>query len=248
MRRNLSAMFIVMLFAFRATPALAQDVLFDIETSTGNDTLFVGVPGTINFTVDANGNDVLALTFAFEMVFSTGNVIGPLSEDYNVHRTLICIPCFPVQWFYYGNGNNPDSLLTGFIDFGGGPLWDSSGTVWYMDVTASGPGSVRFDTIFLPPANWLAAHGESAIALPLQYLFDGQAVEFVYLPGDVNSTGTINTADIIFLVNFIFKSGPEPFPLTLGDVNASCAINSADIIFLVNFVFKSGPAPLVGCE
>lgn len=75
--RFLSAIFIVMLIAFRATTVPAQDVLFDVETSTGNDTLFVGVPGTINFTVDANGNEVAGLNFPFEMIFSAGNVIVP---------------------------------------------------------------------------------------------------------------------------------------------------------------------------
>lgn len=62
--------------------------------------------------------------------------------------------------------------------------------------------------------------------------------------GDVNISGTINSADIIYLVNFVFKGGavPKCSPST-GDVNCNGVTNSADIIFLVNYVFKGGPAP-----
>lgn len=62
--------------------------------------------------------------------------------------------------------------------------------------------------------------------------------------GDVNSSGTINSADIIFLVNYVFKGGATPACNGVsGDVNCSSTINSADIIYLVNFVFKGGTPP-----
>jgi hypothetical protein len=65
--------------------------------------------------------------------------------------------------------------------------------------------------------------------------------------GDVNETGTINSADIIYMVNYVFKGGPEPScSSTAGDVNCTGSTNSADIIFLVNYVFKGGPPP-AGC-
>lgn len=62
--------------------------------------------------------------------------------------------------------------------------------------------------------------------------------------GDVNATGTINSADIIYLVNFVFKGGPQPTcPGASGDVECSGFITASDIIYLVNFVFKGGPPP-----
>lgn len=64
------------------------------------------------------------------------------------------------------------------------------------------------------------------------------------MTGDVNQTGVINSADIIYLVNYVFKGGLAPkCSASTGDVNCNNAINSADIIFLVNYVFKGGPAP-----
>jgi len=62
--------------------------------------------------------------------------------------------------------------------------------------------------------------------------------------GDVNASGNINSSDIIFLVNYVFKGGPLPTCAGVtGDVNCTGSINSSDIIYLVNFVFKGGPSP-----
>jgi plastocyanin len=67
-------------------------------------------------------------------------------------------------------------------------------------------------------------------------------------PGDVNSDGSITSADIIYMVNHVFKGGPAPEPVPeSGDVNCDTNLTSADIIYLVNFVFKGGPAPCASC-
>jgi glucose/arabinose dehydrogenase len=66
--------------------------------------------------------------------------------------------------------------------------------------------------------------------------------------GDVDTSGAISSADIIYLVNFVFKAGPAPRPIPeAGDVNCTGAISSADIIYLVNSVFKGGPSPCDVC-
>lgn len=62
--------------------------------------------------------------------------------------------------------------------------------------------------------------------------------------GDTNGNDVINSADIIFLVNYVFKGGPQPgCQGQAGDVNCTGVVNSADLIYLVNYVFKGGPAP-----
>ncbi len=71
-----------------------------------------------------------------------------------------------------------------------------------------------------------------------------QAIE----SGDVNASGQITSADVIYMVNFTFKSGPEPLPIAeSGDVNCDHTLTSADIIRLVNYVFKSGAEPCDVC-
>jgi uncharacterized Ntn-hydrolase superfamily protein len=71
-----------------------------------------------------------------------------------------------------------------------------------------------------------------------------EAVLIYFRCGDVNVDGVVTSADVIYLVNHVFKSGAPPQPVPeAGDVNQSGALTSADIIFLVNYIFKSGPAP-----
>ena len=58
----------------------------------------------------------------------------------------------------------------------------------------------------------------------------------------------MTAADIIYMVNFVFKGGPAPNPVpAAGDVNCDSNTTAADVIYLVNLVFKSGPAPCDVC-
>ncbi len=70
----------------------------------------------------------------------------------------------------------------------------------------------------------------------------------IWNTGDVNLDLALTSADIIATVNFVFKSGPEPYPCpAAADVNCSGDLTSSDIIKLVNFVFKGGPDPCDAC-
>jgi len=64
--------------------------------------------------------------------------------------------------------------------------------------------------------------------------------------GDLNSDTYLNSADIVFLIDYLFKGGPTPFPLEKGDVNKDCVINSADVTYFQNYMFKRGPRPECG--
>jgi hypothetical protein len=71
---------------------------------------------------------------------------------------------------------------------------------------------------------------------------------YVAMTGDVNTNGSITSADIIYLVNYVFKGGALPMPcIPSGDVNCSGTVTSADIIYLVNYVFKGGTLPCNVC-
>jgi hypothetical protein len=61
--------------------------------------------------------------------------------------------------------------------------------------------------------------------------------------GDLNSDGSINTSDVVFLINYLYISGPSPDLLELGDVNCDDKVNTADVVFLINYLFNNGPSP-----
>jgi len=64
-------------------------------------------------------------------------------------------------------------------------------------------------------------------------------------PGEVNGVTPVNILDIIYLIDFKFKSGPDPvpYPTCNGDVTCDCIVNILDIIYLIDFKFNAGPSP-----
>ncbi len=64
-----------------------------------------------------------------------------------------------------------------------------------------------------------------------------------YICGDIDASPGINILDIVFLINYKYKSGPEPIPLVAADVNGDMLVNILDIVYLINYKYKSGPEP-----
>jgi hypothetical protein len=61
--------------------------------------------------------------------------------------------------------------------------------------------------------------------------------------GDINRDGLLTVADVVYLINYLFKGGPVPDPLMRGDVNHDGKATIADGVFLVCYLFKGGPRP-----
>ena len=60
--------------------------------------------------------------------------------------------------------------------------------------------------------------------------------------GDINDE--INVADLIYLVDYLFKGGTEPPCFNEADVNSNNSILVDDLTYLVDYLFKGGSAPL----
>jgi hypothetical protein len=109
---------------------------------------------------------------------------------------------------------------------------------------------VSIDSTFLPPANQLVLVDLDAMEfIPL---FDAGTIVVdpcpVDLPGDVQIDGKVAVSDIVYLVNYLLRSGPRPLPVEqAGDVDCSGQVTLADVVYLVNYVFKSGPPPCDMC-
>jgi len=64
------------------------------------------------------------------------------------------------------------------------------------------------------------------------------------LHGDFNWDNTINMADVVETINFIFKQGPGPQPeYAVGDCNCNGFVNLEDAVYLIDYIFKFGDAP-----
>ncbi len=67
------------------------------------------------------------------------------------------------------------------------------------------------------------------------------------LCGDANADRTINVGDAVYLVNYLFRTGPGPMPIESGDANGNCEVNIADAVYMIGYIFRGGPPPQVGC-
>lgn len=62
--------------------------------------------------------------------------------------------------------------------------------------------------------------------------------------GDANGDSSISVADVVYLVNYLFRRGPLPYPILLvADANCDGKVNIADVVYLVALIFKGGPPP-----
>ena len=66
------------------------------------------------------------------------------------------------------------------------------------------------------------------------------------VPGDANNGGSVNIADVTFLIARIFAGGSAPPCCEEGDANGNGSVNIADVTFLIARIFAGGAAPLCG--
>jgi hypothetical protein len=64
--------------------------------------------------------------------------------------------------------------------------------------------------------------------------------------GNIDASGAIDIADLVYLVNYMFKGGSAVPCAEEGDVDGSGgAIDIADLVHLVNYMFKQGTDPAI---
>ena len=109
---------------------------------------------------------------------------------------------------------------------------------WYMWFTPSGHGISRgiyYDEIRI----------ESPTASNSPYIINCGFSVFEFY-GDTNFDGLINILDVVHLLNYLYKDGPPPQPITMtGDCNCDGRINIIDVVAILNYKYK-GFGPLCG--
>ncbi|MCP4703345.1 MAG: hypothetical protein GY865_01945, partial [candidate division Zixibacteria bacterium] len=62
--------------------------------------------------------------------------------------------------------------------------------------------------------------------------------------GDTNSDDNIDILDIVQIINYVYKDGPDAIPPHVANVNGDQSIDILDIVYLINYIYKGGPAPM----
>lgn len=112
-----------------------------------------------------------------------------------------------------------------------------------MPVSATSWGvipGIYVDTIFVGH-EWDST-GYGMTAVPVMMIVSGVN----YVPGDANGDLTVDVADAVEIINYIFKEGQTPEPLEAADANCDAHVNIGDAVWVISYIFRSGPAP--GCN
>jgi len=69
-----------------------------------------------------------------------------------------------------------------------------------------------------------------------------------YICGDADGSGAVDIDDVVYIITYLFASGPAPDPLESAEVDCSGSIDIDDAVYLIEYLFAGGPDPCEGCK
>jgi hypothetical protein len=66
---------------------------------------------------------------------------------------------------------------------------------------------------------------------------------YVFQSGDANDDGVVDVADVVYIINYLYRQGEEPKPRESGDASCDGIVDVADLIWLVGYLYRAGPSP-----
>ncbi len=139
--------------------------------------------------------------------------------------------------FTYPQGGYVDDSLYKYMSMPGYSIYGTGNEADYNIVTT---GRVIPAQSF-PPADTYSVAYALAVSDRYDVAHLDSLVDMV-MCGNYNRDNTVNVVDIVYLINYLFRSGPEPW-LYMGDCNADGEISISDAVCMVHYVLKSGERP-----
>lgn len=108
-------------------------------------------------------------------------------------------------------------------------------------------GIVQIDSTFIYPINHLLFTTTEPQGYRPQFV-TGEFPVLPYWPGDVTFDGELrDLADVVYLINYIYKNGPPPPHLISADINGpDGTIDLQDVVYLIDYLYRYGPEPNPG--
>jgi hypothetical protein len=141
---------------------------------------------------------------------------------------------------------------------------DSPATAEPLTEVKSAPASIQAPANFILVADVLDGFGgqKRGTGCDLSYFAGGQSspigvgsstnfkiyAGFIYpitvRCGDANSDEVVDVGDVVYVINYLFKSGPTPDPIQAADTNCDGVVDVGDVVYLINYLFKGGFPPV----
>ncbi len=147
-----------------------------------------------------------------------------------------------IEWYHPGNFNDPGDTTMNFeivLSIDGNIFFQ------YRDVGTSGLEQTVLIGISEHECQALSYFNRGDI--PENEVSNSEAVLIenttrVWMQsGDMDGATGINIGDLTFLVDYLFRGGPPPYPLETGNVDCSGDVSVADLTYLVDYLFRGGP-------
>ncbi len=222
---------------------------------TSYTSFYVGVNGAISFTDTAvNVNDYFSglsipgtpfetfiAAFWNDLIFDT--TLVPDGDAY-IYRSATNDTTV-IEWYRAANFNQFGDTLT---DFEIVLTPDGSVLCQYNNVGTS--GLEQLSLIGISQIGCKALEFVNGGDIPSHIVANGSAVLFnlknyqLVQSGDVDNSGSLDIADLIYMADYSFSGGPAPLPtVEEGDVDCSGSVDISDVIYYVEYMFNSGPPP-----
>jgi hypothetical protein len=138
----------------------------------------------------------------------------------------------------------PPEFMVGGTAMYADPVPPGDGLLATMIFTVSDTGRICLDTTFYSPSATLTfvdtlARGYTPVLKKRTLVI----ANCEYSQGDPNYDGNTDIVDVVYLINYIFRSGSPPCIEKSGDASCDGEVNVIDLVYLVGYLFKGGPAP-----
>ena len=170
-------------------------------------------------------------------------------------RNLLFTNGLPLTWGTEGQFLTGGSTMP---PLGGVPVLETEHKLFDLFLDVRGEGEILIDSAFVfaggawkwagltcglgsnPDSPLFLAKDSSDLNHPIH-------ITVFELPcGDSNADGSVDIDDAVFIINYIFISGPTPNPFLKADCDCSrgdIPVDIDDVVYLINYIFSSGNAP-----
>lgn len=151
-----------------------------------------------------------------------------------------------MEWYHIANFNAASDTFTTFeLIFSNDKTGNGNIALLYKHVGTTGLGTSSTIGIFDLNCDGYPVYDGNTPATRYGTAPVNTSGTVTYKPGDADRDNKVNLADIMYMVNYVFKGGAGPKPGDAGDSNCDDNLNLPDITYLVNYVFKGGPPPCI---
>jgi len=228
----------------KTVPARGETTYNTVCPTLGDSTLAEGMYWSVFFVSAVTPDPLVYYDSEPDSGYSLDNIppfgVSSLDIPQKVEQTLL------LTWVVPGEYPGEQSATAYDIRYSNSPIDDDTTAWWNAAIQCEGepyPASAGQVDSFMVTLDLTQTYYFAMKLLDDRPNYSEISNIVRFTCGDANADTIINSADVVYLINYLFKGGPPPVPMAAGDVNCDGVINSADVVYLINYLFKGGPPP-----